>query len=326
MRAVLLLVAATLNTVEGANAHPDLTPAAASYVAANMGSRVDAVMTIAGNVGPNIYMHNKAYIFKGSQYVKWDLNTDTFYSGPFDISSNWGGHFSHVDAVMTIVGNVGPSSYMHNKAYFFFGSQYVQWDLNGGGFELGPFDISSHWGGHFSHVDAVMTIVGNVGPNIYMHNKAYIFFGSQYVKWDLNTDTFYSGPFDISSNWGHFSHVDAVMTIVGNVGPSYMHNMAYIFFGSQYVKWDLNGGGFYSGPKDIDSNFGGIPTVSDGENLLGFVNTTIAAVPMSEKAPEQNLISTLAVAVSGGAAGAFAMFMVLQARRRFTMRQETLLG
>jgi hypothetical protein len=47
---------------------------------------------------------------------------------------------------------------------------------------------------------------------------------------------------------------------------------------------------------------------------------------MKETAPEQNLISTIAVAVSGGAAGAFAMFMVLVARRQFTMRQQPLLG
>jgi len=314
MRAVLLLVAAMLNTVEGSKAHPDLTPAMASYLAANMGSRVDAVMTIEGNVGPD-YQHNKAYIFSGSQYIKWDLNTDTFYSGPKDIYSMYGGHFSHVDAVMPIIGNVGPS-YQHNKAYIFFGSQYVKWDLNTDTFYSGPKNIYSMYGGHFSHVDAVMPIIGNVGPS-YQHNKAYIFFGSQYVKWDLNTDTFYSGPKDIYSMYGgHFSHVDAVMPVIGNVGPSYMHNKAYIFFGNQYVKWDLNTDSFYSGPKDIDSNFPGIPTVSE---MTGTIKS-------DENLAERITNSSIGLVLVGGIAGAFTVVAMIRFKRQPVGLQAGLLG
>jgi hypothetical protein len=55
-----------------------------------------------------------------------------------------------------------------------------------------------------------------------------------------------------------------------------------------------------------------------GENLQGVVNTTmsIEELATADKAPEQGWISMLAVAVSAGAAGAFGMFMVLQARQR----------
>ena len=43
---------------------------------------------------------------------------------------------------------------------------------------------------------------------------------------------------------------------------------------------------------------------------------SIEELATADKAPEQGWISMLAVAVSAGAAGAFGMFMVLQARQR----------
>lgn len=207
---------------------------------------------------PN-YMRHKAYIFFGSQYVKWDLDTDTFDSGPERISSRFDFAFSHVDAVMAC-GNVGPR-HMHNKAYIFFGDQYIKWDLETNAIYSRPKDIYSNFGGHFSHVDAVMTVLGNCNfktcDTWSMHNKAYIFSGNQYIKWDLNTDSFWSGPKNIAYEFGgRFSHVDAVMTTLGNVSPSYMRNKAYIFFGSKYITWDLNTD-TYSDPKNIGPRFGG---------------------------------------------------------------------
>jgi hypothetical protein len=69
-----------------------------------------------------LWNNGKAYYFKGSQYIRYDIAADKVDPGyPAAIAANWPGLWAdNIDAAI-----VWPNS----KAYFFKGSQYMRYDI-----------------------------------------------------------------------------------------------------------------------------------------------------------------------------------------------------
>ena len=69
-----------------------------------------------------VWTNGKAYFFKGSQFVRFDLPAERVDPGyPKTISSKWPGVFTEdIDAVVV---------WPNGKAYFFKGAQYVRYDI-----------------------------------------------------------------------------------------------------------------------------------------------------------------------------------------------------
>lgn len=191
----------------------------------------DRIPPIAGIPQPtttttSIWPNGKAYLFNGSQYVRYDPKADKADPGyPVPIAGNWPGFppaFQEgVDA--EVVWN-------HQTVYFFKGDQYLRYDIAADRVDPWyPLPIAGHWPGLWKdHIDA--GVVWNNG-------KAYFFSRSQYIRYDIAKDKADPGyPADIKNGWPGFpasfaAGIDDV--VVWNNGK------AYFFKGGEYIRYDI---------------------------------------------------------------------------------------
>jgi hypothetical protein len=200
-----------------------------------------------GPVAPSaVWPNGKVYLFKGKQYLRYDVASDKTDPGyPVAIAGNWNGFPANftdgVDA--GVVWTTG-------KAYFFKDSQYVRFDLPSDQVDPGyPAAISANWHGLWSeNIDAAL-----VWPN----GKAYFFKGSEYMRFDIAHDTVDPGyPAPIAGNWPGMpaefaSGIDEA--VVWNNGK------AYFFKDSQYVRYDIAADRVDPGyPQPIAGNWPGV--------------------------------------------------------------------
>jgi hypothetical protein len=90
--------------------------------------------------------NQKLYFFKGNQYWRWDIISDTLDEGyPKPISVGWKGLPNDLDAAF--YGGVS-SGNRDNKLYFFKGNQYWRWDITTDTLDEGyPKTIDAGWKG-----------------------------------------------------------------------------------------------------------------------------------------------------------------------------------
>lgn len=138
-----------------------------------------------------LWTNGKAYFFRGNQYIRYDLVKDRVDAGyPRPIAGNWPGLWA--DGINA--GAVWPNG----KAYFFKGSQYVRYDIKTDRVDAGyPRPIAGNWpgmpGAFAQGIDEIV---------VWPTGKAYMFKGSEYVRYDIKADKVDPGyPQPITKYW-----------------------------------------------------------------------------------------------------------------------------
>lgn len=133
-----------------------------------------------------------------------------------------------------------------DKAYFFFGSSYVRYDVLTDKVEEGyPLSIADQWPGLFdSDIDACVP---------WDDGTVFFFKGDQCLSFDLNANAVVEGSQNsISATWpGVFADgIDAGVLLASN--------NVYFFRGAEYVTWDTTSGGVTGDPMPIADNWPGL--------------------------------------------------------------------
>ena len=184
----------------------------------------------------------KAYIFRGNQYLRYDIPTDKVDDAPKTINS-WNGFpddWDQIDAAVT---------WDNGKIYFFKGDRYLRFDILENRIDQRERPIRGHWPGmpdSWTHFDAA-TNWGN--------GKAYFFHGSGYARYDIALDMFDQPSRRIHTYWHGFpsewSHIDAAV--------NWGNGKAYLFHGSQYVVYDVFADRVISEKRTIREFWHGLP-------------------------------------------------------------------
>jgi hypothetical protein len=132
--------------------------------------------------------NGKAYFFRGSEYLRYDISSDRVDNGyPAPIAQYWGNwpaSWTSVDAVVP---------WGNGKVFFFRGSQFLRYDVSEDRVDSGyPKAISSTWPGMFS---------GDI-DYAFMHPDGYAYFfkGKMYKQVDPATKTVLATK-NIVGNW-----------------------------------------------------------------------------------------------------------------------------
>jgi hypothetical protein len=131
--------------------------------------------------------NGKSYFFSGSQYWRWDNQSESMDSGyPKQISAGWKGIPNSLDAAT--YGVTGKGS---GKLYLFKGSQYWRWDIASDTMDSGyPKSLSNGWPGlNTNRIDCALRV-----------DSTHIVFitGDQFWLWNMATDTLEEGPLPVS--------------------------------------------------------------------------------------------------------------------------------
>jgi hypothetical protein len=197
-----------------------------------------------------VWPNHKAYLFSGSEYVRYDIAADRVDPGyPAPIEANWRGLWHPAGA-----GVVWPNG----KAYFFRGGKYVRYDIAADRVDDGyPHNVGGNWRG----LSLSLVTAAVVWPT---NHKAYLFgkwssnsAGQKdgYVRYDVAADRQDVGyPTRISANWHGLpdSTPDAVV--------AWPNGKAYFFYGAEYIRYDIAADRADAGyPLPVAGNWPGVP-------------------------------------------------------------------
>jgi|GEM_PF-3573113 Hemopexin. len=133
--------------------------------------------------------NRKAYFFKGSDYVRYDIASNTVDVGPSSIAANWTGmpvgFQTDLDAA---------ASWGNGHAYFFKGTDYVRFNIDDNKVDHGPESIAIGWAELPAMFQSDLGSVVNMGDG-----WAYFFKGDQYLLYDMTLSQPVGTPEYISS-------------------------------------------------------------------------------------------------------------------------------
>jgi len=135
---------------------------------------IDAALNWAGD---------KVFLFKGDHYLRYDIPANRVDTGyPLPIGEFWTGLAEHgFDSGIDAAAN-----WDNGKVYFFKGSQYLRYDIQGDRVDDGfPLPIAGNWPGlaEAGFADGLDAVI-NWG-----NGKAYFFRGDDYLRYDIASDT-----------------------------------------------------------------------------------------------------------------------------------------
>ena len=167
-----------------------------------------------------VWGNGKAYFFKGSQYVRYDIAADRADPGfPQQVAAGWPGLWTDgIDAAV---------NWSNGKAYFFKGSQYIRYDIAQDRVDPGfPQQVAAGWPGLWTDgIDAAV----NWG-----NGKAYFFKGGQYIRYDIAASRVDPGfPQQIAAGW------PGLWTDGVDAAVNWGNGKAYFFKGGQYIRYDI---------------------------------------------------------------------------------------
>ena len=174
---------------------------------------------------------SKAYILKGSSYLRYDVEADRVDDGyPKEMTAGWNGLSGtgferDVDTVVDL-GN--------GKAYLFKGAQYLRVDQRTNSVDAPVRAIADGWPGlaELGFADSIQA-AANWG-----NGKLFLFRGDAYVRYDVAADRADDGyPLSIADQWpglaeaGFAADLDAAI-----VWPN---RKAFFFKGDRYLRYDV---------------------------------------------------------------------------------------
>ncbi|OWQ90894.1 hypothetical protein CDN99_12090 [Roseateles aquatilis] len=201
-----------------------------------------------------------AYFFKGGNYVRYNLLSDTVDVGAVPVATFWPRlppfFQQKVDAVL---------NWGNGKVYFFRDGRYLRYNLTTDRPDFDDASIAINWPtlppAFQSKIDAAV----NWGNGI-----AYFFRRDQYVRYNIAADRVEFGPVTIASAWtalpAEFQRdLDAVV--------HWGNDRAYFFKGNRYLRYDTTSDTVDVGPTEIAVNWTALPTAFQS-NLESAVNWT----------------------------------------------------
>jgi microsomal dipeptidase-like Zn-dependent dipeptidase len=196
----------------------------------------------------NTAIGQKAYLFNGSNYIRFDIAQDKVDQGEKPILGNW------KDVPSNWVNFDACVNWGNGKIYMFKGDKYIRFDIAQDKVDQGEKPIKGNWNGfpaQWSSIDACV----NWG-----NGKVYIFKGDKYIRFDIAQDKVDQGEKPIKGNWSgfpaHWSSMDACI--------NWGNGKVYMFRGDKYIRFDIAQDKVDQGEKPIKGNWNGFPAHWNG--------------------------------------------------------------
>jgi Hemopexin len=139
---------------------------------------------------------NQAWLFRGDEYVRYDLVEERVVSGPRKISEGWPGlppRFTRsIDSAVTA------TPFGEDQVWLFKDDEYVRYDVRAEQTLVGPRKISEGWADLPSDFDYRVSaaVTSSYGPD-----QAWLFNDDEYLRYDTRDDRIIVGPKDTSEGW-----------------------------------------------------------------------------------------------------------------------------
>lgn len=139
-----------------------------------------------------VWNNGKAYFFKGSQYIRYDVATDRVDLGPLPIAGNWPGFPA------AFASGIDAAELWGGKAYFFRGNQYISYDVATNKVDAGfpKACNSTNWAKVSPHFTSGINEVVR-WPN----GKVYFFKGGLYSTFDIEKNEFERTEANTEPQW-----------------------------------------------------------------------------------------------------------------------------
>lgn len=188
----------------------------------------------------------KAYLFRGGDYIRFDIPTDKFDQDVVKISGGWKGFPASWSGVDTAI------NWGDDKIYMFRGEKYARFSIAADKFDQAPKSISSEWSRFwFPTVDAAV----NWG-----NGKVYFFKDGLYFRYDIHRDSAddFGIPASIHADWGipkTWTKIDAAL--------NWGNGKVYLFSGDRYVRFDIASDSIDQKEQKISLGWKGFPSTWD---------------------------------------------------------------
>lgn len=133
----------------------------------------------------------RAYFFRGGEYLRYDIAADRVDQLPRPIAGFWPGWpVAWNDSIDGCV------NWGNGLVYFFKGANFIRYDLNQDRVTREPTQISAAWGNWPFPWNARMN-----GGGVWPTGTAYLFSGSGYIRYSVAADAALGSPAPIKDNW-----------------------------------------------------------------------------------------------------------------------------
>lgn len=183
------------------------------------------------------------YIFKGDQYLRYDIANDRMADGyPQSIAAKWPG-FAEAGFDQDLDCAV---AWGNGKAFFFKGDRYLRYDMAADRTDDGyPLRIADNWPG-FAGAGFASDLQSALD---WGNGKAYFFKGDRYLRYDIAGDQTDDGyPLPIAGNWPGFSEAGITQDLRGAVDLLWLDPDRMWLPDAQQVRSPVNGPRFNAFP------------------------------------------------------------------------------
>jgi hypothetical protein len=191
---------------------------------------------------------DRIWFFRSDSFIRYferpERKDET--SGWLPIAQDWSGlppsFNSGIDAVL--IGSVAP---YQDHLWIFSGSEYLRYDPNADQVVIPVQPIAGNWDLPEDFTLGFDAAIHGVGD---FAGIAWFFKGSQYVRYNVTSDSMEYGPSAIAATWGGWpdSFADGIDFAYYGTGPHKEH--IYFFRGDEYVRYNLSADRVEEGPSN----------------------------------------------------------------------------